>query len=101
MKYNDTFKSSSSIDTTITAFIDITQNNNVFLSMIGVCSVISVICNKLVHTLFFNPTSNKTLPSNRSTFYRHNNNYQSKRIHASQVKKYQWHPNSHTENISP
>ena len=39
---------------------------------------------------FFNPTSNKKLPSNRSTFYRHNNNYQSKRIQASQVKKNQW-----------
>ena len=39
---------------------------------------------------FFKPTSNKTLPSNRSTLYRYNSNCQFKRIHASQVKKIQW-----------
>lgn len=38
----------------------------------------------------FQPTSNKILPSNTSTLYRHHNNYQSKSIQSSQVKQIRW-----------
>ena len=37
--------------------------------------------------LFSKPTTNKTLPSNRSTLYRHNDSCPFKRIQASQVYK--------------
>ena len=39
---------------------------------------------------FSKPTTNKTLPSNRSTLYRHNNSCPFKRIQAFQVNKIQW-----------